>query len=166
MTYTTSFPIQFNPVAHPEAVVIHGNARFTVLTSRLLRLEYTPNGRFEDRPSQAFWHRRQPVPDFEVVEDEDGRFHLTTAHLHLTYRPGAPFTADTLSITLRQSGETWQFGQANPANFLGTARTLDQVDGALALEEGLLSRSGWAVYDDTSTPGLQRGWLAGTPPRP
>ena len=28
-----------NPHAHPESVVIRGNARFTVLTERLLRLE-------------------------------------------------------------------------------------------------------------------------------
>ena len=29
-----------NPVAAPEAVVVCGNARFTVLTSRLIRMEW------------------------------------------------------------------------------------------------------------------------------
>ena len=37
-----------------------------VLTSRLLRLEYSPSGEFEDHPSQAFWYREQPVPEFTV----------------------------------------------------------------------------------------------------
>ncbi|HHY56646.1 MAG TPA: hypothetical protein GYA08_14565 [Chloroflexi bacterium] len=32
--------LSFNPIANPAAVVTAGNARFTVLTARLLRLEY------------------------------------------------------------------------------------------------------------------------------
>ena len=160
MTYTTSFPIQFNPIPHPEAIVTVGNARFTLLTSRLLRLEHSPSGEFEDRPSQAFWYRYQPVPEYEVLE-KDGRTHITTPHLHLTYwSTPAGFAAETLSVTLKESGATWHYGQTDPDNLLGTARTLDDVNGALILENGLLSRSGWAVYDDT--PRLvfnKEGWL-------
>ncbi len=159
MTYTTSFPIQFDPIPHPAAVAIIGNARFTVLTERLLRLEYSPHGRFEDRPSQAFWYRRQPVPNYETWQ-ENGRFHLTTPHLHLNYRPDTPLSADSLTITLRQNGATWHYGQKDPTNLRGTTRTLDEANGALALEEGLLSRSGWAVYDDTHRLVFnQDGWL-------
>ena len=54
----------FHPLANPDAVITAGNVRFTVLTDRLLRLEYSREARFEDRPSQAFWHREQPVPAF------------------------------------------------------------------------------------------------------
>ena len=61
-----SFPPvpSFHPEADPQAVVTAKNVRFTVLTDRLLRLEYSRDDVFEDRPSQAFWHRRQPVPSF------------------------------------------------------------------------------------------------------
>jgi alpha-glucosidase len=41
-------------------------ARFTVLTDRLIRLEFHRDGRFEDRASQAFWFREQPVPEFRA----------------------------------------------------------------------------------------------------
>ena len=58
--------LRFDPIADPAAVVTAGNVRFTVLTSRLPRLEYSPTGAFEDRPSQAFWVRKQPVPAFDV----------------------------------------------------------------------------------------------------
>jgi hypothetical protein len=44
----------FRPIANPAAVVIAKNVRFTVLTDRLIRLEYSKDDRFEDRPSQAF----------------------------------------------------------------------------------------------------------------
>ncbi len=149
MTYTKSFPIQFEPLADPKAMVIGTKVRFTVLTSRLLRLEYDPTGEFEDRPSQAFWYRKQPVPEYECVE-ENGRTTITTSHLQLNYMASeAGFTSQTLSITLKESGAVWHFGDEDSLNLLGTARTLDNVDGALKLEDGLLSRSGYALYDDT-----------------
>lgn len=53
--------LPFNPIADSAAVVTAGNVRFTVLTSRLLRLEHSPTGAFEDRPSQALWFRRPPM---------------------------------------------------------------------------------------------------------
>ena len=32
---------ELNPVADPAAVVVSGNARFTVLTSKMIRIEYS-----------------------------------------------------------------------------------------------------------------------------
>ncbi len=74
--------LNFEPVADPAAVIIEGAARFTVLTSRLIRMEYAPDGRFEDRPSQPFWYRLQPVPEFEAEQSADGLI-LRTAQLEL-----------------------------------------------------------------------------------
>ncbi|MCA9949305.1 MAG: SCP2 sterol-binding domain-containing protein [Anaerolineales bacterium] len=149
MSYTKSFPIKFQPTADPKAAVSYSNVRFTVLTSRLLRLEYSPTAEFEDRPSQAFWYRRQPVPDYKVMT-ENGRFTLNTEYLQLNYQSNTlGFTAESLTITLKANNTIWHFGQDNSSNLLGTARTLDNIDGALGLETGLISRSGWAVYDDT-----------------
>lgn len=160
MTYTQSFPIHFDPIARPEATATAPGARFTVLTPRLLRLEYSANGRFEDRPSQAFWYRRQPAPQFTWGE-RDGRYHLETAFLHLEYAPDpAGFSGETLTIRLKESGVLWRYGQSDPANLRGTTRTLDDADGPIELEEGLLSRSGWAVYDDTRRLVFNdEGWL-------
>jgi hypothetical protein len=97
------FQLDFQPIANPEAVVVIGSARFTVFTTRLIRLEYDANGRFQDAPSQPFWYRNQPVPKFEqgVV---NGRLHLTTDHLQLIYQVGRPFSAKSLQITLKASG--------------------------------------------------------------
>ncbi len=44
------------------AVVISGNARFTVLTSQLIRMEYALEGIFEDQATLAFLNRNVPVP--------------------------------------------------------------------------------------------------------
>lgn len=45
--------------------------RFTVLKARVLRLEYDGGEQFEDHPSQVFWYRQQPVPEYEVRRDEE-----------------------------------------------------------------------------------------------
>jgi len=63
--------LPFHPIADPAAVVAAGNVRLTVLTARLLRLEYSLTGAFEYRPSQAFWFRKQPVPAFAICCEDD-----------------------------------------------------------------------------------------------
>jgi alpha-glucosidase (family GH31 glycosyl hydrolase) len=151
---------QFHPLARPEAVVTAQNVRFTVLTGRLIRLEYSPTGQFEDRPSQAFWHRDQPVPAFRKTVT--GRsIEIETDFLRLKYFPTSRgFTAKTLSITLKQTGVPWTYGAKPTGNLKGTARTLDGDFGSTKLEPGLLSRSGWAVVDDSDSLVFnEAGWL-------
>jgi hypothetical protein len=48
--------IPFHPAPDPAAVVCVPHACYTVLTPRLIRLASSPQGRFEDRAGQAFWH--------------------------------------------------------------------------------------------------------------
>lgn len=151
--------VTFDGVADPAAVVVAGPARFTVLSSRLIRMEYAPDGEFEDRPSQVIWYRRRPVPPFRV-EREGGRLILTTEQLRLEYVEDAPFSPTTLAIALLPDEGVWHYGDLDPGNLLGTTRTLDKVSGNTPLEPGLLSRSGWAVIDDSRTLVFDgSGWL-------
>jgi hypothetical protein len=140
---------EFDPIAAPEAVVTVGLARFTVLTSRLIRLELNPTRTFEDRPSQAIWVRRLEVPPFSV-EHTAGKFILQTEYLRLEFDPSAEeFTPLTLSITQLPSGVVWRPGMEDWGNLGGTYRTLDDATGRVRLEQGLVSRSGWALVDDS-----------------
>ena len=63
-----------NPVAAPGATVVCGNARFTVLTDRLIRMEWAEDGQFEDRASLAIVNRELPVPAFKT--ETKGNAHL------------------------------------------------------------------------------------------
>ncbi|MBN9387244.1 MAG: DUF5110 domain-containing protein [Chloroflexi bacterium] len=140
-----------NPVAHPGAVVISGKARFTVLTARLIRLEYSETGQFEDRASFAFPNRYAAPPTFETVNTAE-KVTIDTGELFLSYIPGpGEFTGENLSITFRLNSEEirWTPGLVNRRNLRGTRRTLDECVGDVALEEGLNSRDGWSVYDDS-----------------
>ncbi|RYV52967.1 glycoside hydrolase family 31 protein [Pengzhenrongella frigida] len=165
--------------ADPLAVVQGDGFRITVLTSRLLRLEHsgapnggaiTPDGAFTDEPTQLVVRRRFDVPAFTVAETDD-TLELWTEHLHLRYDKG-PFSGAGLAVSMRVRSQgahrtTWHHGDpvdwqdGRQSNLGGTARTLDDVDGAVALEPGLLSRHGYAVVDDSTSVRLtDDGWFA------
>ena len=150
----------FHPIAKSDAIVTAKNVRFTVLTDRLIRLEYSKEDHFEDRPSQAFWHREQPVPSFKKIIT-DKTIEIETDYLHLKYQATAKgFTGTTLSIILKQTGVIWKYGTRQTENLKGTARTLDGIGGRTKLENGLLSKSGWATVDDSESLVFnETGWL-------
>ena len=147
---------QNDPVADPAAIVVAGNARFTVLTDRLIRMEWSPEARFEDHATLAIVNRRLPVPHFTVRRSGDG-VTITTGALTLVYKGGA-FTADNLQARFKLNGKTvvWHPGLEPSGNLMGTARTLDGCSGpdhinySDPMELGILSRDGWAVVDEST----------------
>src|SRR5271165_4008692 len=152
----------YSPVADPKAVVTLGHARFTVLTPELIRMEWAPDGKFEDHASFVFLNRRLPVPKFSSMYEQVGRAKdlvLTTDKLRLTYTPDSDdkFTADDLSIVLTVDGKAvkWHPGMPDAGNLQGTTRTLDGALGDQTkepIEPGLVSRDGWVVVDDSTRP--------------
>lgn len=149
MEILPQFRLNVEPVSSPEAVVRVPHVRFTVLSPRLIRMEYDPEDRFEDRPSQVFWYRRQPVPAFTARRGGRG-IQISTEFLQLRYNAGEIFSHDSLYITLLDKNITWHFGDKAEGNLQGTFRTLDGADGPIPLEDGLLSTSGWTVVDDSN----------------
>jgi alpha-glucosidase (family GH31 glycosyl hydrolase) len=155
-----------NPVADPHAIVTIGKARFTVLTPHLIRMEWAADGKFEDHASFVFLNRRLPVPKFTSKIEyagKVGQFQIKTDALELSYTvDGTPdakgrFTAENLTIALPVNGHqvTWHPGLDDPENLQGTTRTLDGATGDKTrepIEPGLVSRSGWALVDDSTRP--------------
>ncbi len=143
------------PLARPEAVVRGKDFRITVLTDRLLRLEYEENGHFRDTATQTVLCREMPVPSFTVSEDE-GNLIVETEALRLKY-DRRPFSGQGLTVALKGSyavyGSMWHYGE-KIRTFGGTARTLDEADGAIPLEDGLTSWQGYAVLEDSRSMGM------------
>jgi alpha-glucosidase (family GH31 glycosyl hydrolase) len=156
------FRLDTHPVADPKNVVQGDRYRITVLDAGLVRLEYDEAGRFEDRASQAVVNRAFPATDFTVNEKDD-LLEIHTSRLHLIYDKGA-FTTHGLSVQAKggyhSNDSVWRYGKNTP-NLGGTARTLDDIDGAIPLEEGVLAFNGVAVVDDSRTVLLEDdGWIA------
>ncbi|MGA7436993.1 MAG: TIM-barrel domain-containing protein [Luteibacter sp.] len=173
MEATKDLPSQAGAAAWPEATIERGPVRFTVLTPRLIRLEWSADGRFRDVRTQIVVHRALDVPPFQIDED-DTTLEVDTGLIRLRYtKDSGRFTADNLSIAVRGPGEEamWHPGDVQKHNLGGTYRTLDRYDGdtwqdgtKLPLEEGLIARDGWHVVDDTGSFGIDdEGWVAGRP---
>ena len=146
------------PKASPKAVVQDGCARFTVLRPEMIRIEYSPKGVFEDNATFTVVNRQLPVPKYSKTDD--GKYMtITTDALSLRYRKGSnplaePASPANLSITMSVNGNpvVWYPGLKDLQNLKGTYRTLDGNNGddyRSRLEDGLISRSGWAVINDS-----------------
>ncbi|MCQ2185804.1 MAG: glycoside hydrolase family 31 protein [Bacteroidales bacterium] len=149
---------QNNPKADEKAVVVCGNARFTVLTDRLVRMEWAEDGKFEDNATLAIINRELPVPQFSTVRKGEG-VTIKTGKLTLTYKGNGKFTDANLSVVFPMNGRSvsWKPGADASANLKGTTRTLDGCTGfgqvaygVEDLEDGILSRDGWAIVDESA----------------
>lgn len=153
-----------DPVANPEAIVQSGNMRFTVLTPQMIRIQYSSKKAFEDRATFTVVNRKLPVPAF-TTREEDGYLYITTEALVLKYRIGSnPIgmknRPEFMSVTFNMNGHqvVWYPGKDDALNLKGTTRTLDNCRGdskRSELENGILSRGGWALIDES--PSAKRG---------
>lgn len=153
---------QVKPKANRQAVVQGEKYRFTVLTDYLIRMEYQEDGAFVDEPTQIVLCRDFTVPDFRVTDKAD-KLEIVTKALHLYYDKKA-FSQEGLFIGLKEGytvgDSVWNYGDEID-DLRGTARTLDNADGAVELDAGLLSRGGYTVLDDSGSAILQDdNWIA------
>jgi alpha-glucosidase (family GH31 glycosyl hydrolase) len=177
--------------ARATTAITAGNARFEFLTPALVRMEYSPHGRFTDAPTAVV--KRRDWPAVEVTSTRGGGWLvLATRSLRLRYRLGSgAFGAANLSVSWRDpSGvHEWHPGQADPGNLGGLTYSLDNIESSNLpppgddlgspvhdlipginvllppATPGLLSRSGYALLDDSASPlwDARRTWIR---PRP
>jgi alpha-glucosidase (family GH31 glycosyl hydrolase) len=170
-TATLNSPLTFalpsDPKASSSSTVEFGPARFTVLSPQLIRMEYSAQHHFEDRASLTFINRRLPSPKFtqKIIKNT---LRIKTNEVELWYlNDGAPFNENNLHLDLgldnfndskiknNNKKVRWQPHQVDKGNLKGTLPTLDQAKGwsfEANLEQGILSRGGWALIDDSNSP--------------
>ena len=124
-----------------SGVLKNDKLRITVLTPCMLRLE---TGHYTDLPTQTVWNRDLGKVDYQTRK-EDNFFLIRTSEVEFCI----DLSTQTMhSVTLSDGTVVTEFEKGN---LLGTARTLDNINGAVKLEKGVLSRSGVAVMDDSSS---------------
>lgn len=145
-----------------DAAIIQGEKyRFTILTEEMIRLEYCEDGKFEDRATQCVIDRKFKVPEYQVIENEES-LEIITDKIHLVYNK-QKFTDYGLSVQVRGNisvyHSIWHFGE-EATDLRGTARTLDEADGAIELEHGIISRFGYGILDDSRSLVItEDGWV-------
>ena len=138
------------------SIYTRDNARFTVISDGVIRMEYAEGGAFID--GATLFAVRDMYWDANVYDGEI--FTIETENMTLYYR-GGEFSPESLWARIHVDGfeAEWHYGDENTDNLGGTLHTLDGVLGARPLPDGLLSRSGWYLYDDSGTPYFEDGWI-------
>ena len=138
-------------------VVFKGtNYRITVLTERLLRLEYSTEGLFYDGLTENVLNRHFPVAEFKVNEDEK-YLEITTRYLKLQYQKEKPFIGPKfapdsyLKVTLLNTDKLWYFNHPEARNFKGKYAGFDESGIKAKTGNGLYSTDGFASFDDSKT---------------
>lgn len=160
---SNKYKISITPKAFAESVVTDGKVRFSVLCDGLIRIEYSENCEFEDRATQTVFNRQFDKVDFKVKKD-DAAISIITDRITLTYLRGKEFATNTLYAHfhgIRSSYNCyWHYGMSKRWNLKGTARTLDNVDGATILDDGIMSLDGFAELDDSKSLIVnENGWV-------
>lgn len=170
---------EYAPKADDNAEVVYNKARFTVLTSRLIRMEWAEDGHFEDRASFTVINRNLPVPQYSA-EKRGNALVINTGDVELIYSGGGRFTKDNLSVSFELNGKkvTWRPGDSDEGNLLGTLRTLDGCKGFSQVcypkkgdkyDKGVISKDGWAIIDESDRHLFQENdsdwgaWVAARP---
>jgi hypothetical protein len=154
--------------AAPTGVETLGSARFTVITPQLIRMEYSPTGKFIDAAS--WFARNRDVRDTDYQVQRSGQtLTLDTGTIHLVYtNDGQSFDGTNLQAQIKTSNGTdsWKAGQDQTGNLGGTIRGLDRKRAAVPLDPGLLSRDGWYLYDDSTSVLATSDWWQERPENP
>ncbi|KAF0699404.1 Aste57867_10012 [Aphanomyces stellatus] len=177
----------------PAAIVVAGNARFSVLTPQLIRMEWGEGvSAFRDAQTLVVNNRKLPVPQFKTSE-KDQWIEIETSNLKISYdmRSRTTFSDANLRVEVVSISDTsnrsafWtpSLTDKDPKRLFGTLRTLDMTDGPVTLDcnsggpdaiadshctYGLISRSGYVVVDDSLTMELDNDpwpWLVEKKPK-
>lgn len=142
------FGVKTEPI-NPSQTYVKNGVRLSVITPRILRVERSVDGVFEDRPTQMVFERNFANPQFSVTENGNKVTILTKQK---------EFSVDlkTLSVSVKKDGK-WVSSHSG-RNLKGTARTLDFSWGRWQLQtlrvklgKGIFSTSGVTEIDDSKS---------------
>lgn len=144
-----------NPlIAKTENIISGEHYRISVLTERLIRLEYNPNGIFNDSKSQLVVFRDFPKVNFEITQDN--RFLvIKTKYFTLSYTKeknfdgGKLMPTNNLKVDLVGTDRTWYYHHPEVKNYKGGFICLDGSVDDSKPRNGLYSADGFASIDDS-----------------
>lgn len=145
-----------NAVSNGRAIILGKTYRITVLTERLLRLEYSSKGVFYDAPSQFALFRNFDVPAFELKQDEQFVM-IRTKYFELEYAKEKHFYSgkvvpmNNLKVTLLGTDKVWYYDHPEIRNYQGIFTSFDGIKENHISQRGLYSLDGFVSFDDSKS---------------
>ena len=131
--------------------IIKGNYfRFTVLTPRLIRMEFNANGQFEDRATSLVVNRTFPDCNYSR-EDNQVSLVIRTEYFTLTYVKDKPISGNNIKVVINGTDKEWYPGHKEVRNVGSITYSLDDLKDNLKLGKGLYSMDGFVLVDDSNS---------------
>lgn len=144
-------------ISDKESYIIGNKYRFTVLSPRLIRLEYSADGIFEDRPTALVINRSFPKVNYSITESET-LIQIATEVFTLTYVKDKELKSSTLSSNIKavinNTKIEWQLNNPEAKNLRSINFSIDSIKDKIILDKGLYSLDGFCIIDDSSNPVL------------
>ena len=139
-------------ISDKESYVVGNNYRFTVLSPRLIRLEYSSDGIFEDRPTSLVVNRSFPKTNYSITES-DTLIEIATEIFTLTYVKGKDFKSGVFGSNIKASingtDREWQMNSPEVRNLRAINFSIDSIKDDIILDKGLYSLDGFCILDDS-----------------
>ena len=150
------YPEFTSGISIKDNIILGKKYRITILSDRLVRLEYSDSGNFIDNPSQRVIFRKFPKVNFSVTQSET-LIQIIGSVFTIDYVKEKSFIGskvtpgNTLKITINGTDKSWYYNHPEARNYGSINYSLDNFKGKLKLSKGLFSLDGFTFIDDSNT---------------
>ena len=141
-------------ISSEESCIIGKKYRFTVLSPRLIRIEYNPNGIFEDRATSIVANRTFPKTHYGVIESET-LIQINTGVFTLSYVKDSDiksgFLGSNIKAVINGTKIEWQMNNPEVKNMRSINYSIDSIKDKIILDKGLYSLDGFCLLDDSNS---------------
>ena len=136
-------------ISDKDSYITGNKYRFTVLSPRMIRLEYSPSGVFEDRPTSLVINRSFPKVPYSITESNT-LIQIDTGIFTLTYVKDSEFKStafgSNIKAVINGTNKEWQAGSKEIRNMRGINYSIDSIKDKIVLDKGLYSLDGICWY--------------------
>ncbi|MGN1358535.1 MAG: TIM-barrel domain-containing protein [Bacilli bacterium] len=137
-----------NLIPNQKNIIKGDKYRFSILSPRLIRIEYNKDNIFEDRATSLIVKRNFGDVQF-TTSQTDLSLTITTEYFTLTYIKSSPITSKNLKVVVNGTDREWYPGHKEIRNLGSINYSLEYLDDNLKLDKGLYSFDGFSLLDDS-----------------
>ena len=137
-----------NLIPNQKNIVRGDKYRFSILSPRLIRIEYNKDNIFEDRATSLVVKRNFGDASF-TTSQTDLTLTIITEYFTLTYIKSSPITSKNLKVVINGTDREWYPGHKEIRNLGSINYSLEYLDNNLKLDKGLYSFDGFSLLDDS-----------------
>lgn len=137
-----------NLIPNQKNIVRGDKYRFSILSPRLIRIEYNKDNIFEDRATSLVVKRNFGDVSF-TTSQTDLTLTIITEYFTLTYIKNSPIISKNLKVVINGTDREWYPGHKEIRNLGSINYSLEYLDNNLKLDKGLYSFDGFSLLDDS-----------------